>query len=474
MRAFQICIYLPPLYDDPWLIFKVRRNETICCLIGFGIGVGCCILYRLISNFLAPSSSSSTTTSISNNTLSSLSNNKRDAKALHMGQEHSSFCSNGNEITVTYTKRPRSSTTLKPRLSENLNSTLVNNKSSYQQYSNDSADREPLLGLPIDKHHEYIPNKTFTTSHLSDELTWSEISSSLGTVGLLQESYHSNSLTGDSGVDCQEISTIKSSRNQQRLHDTTTATSTTTSTIPIIDDDDDDDDESVMNYSTNGTNILQYSGSRRYDSDTALNRGVLLQDTQTATESHVMSYMSTEKGLERALEQTSRFYTDLEHIATDLNILSKRYSQSQTSILPSLSKYYHQHNRPVFNTIDALDWDWNDVHSPPLVQSPKTFHKKQYSSSSLSRLNNKSKVRRKLNHSKNQTEYHESDLEIRTTRSYDCTSSPLKRRPSSVYFDSTDNTSGDENFADETLQIPSSSPSVLTSSRTTEFFSTTK
>jgi len=56
-------------------IVLVRRNETICCLIGFGIGVGCCILYRLISNFLAPSSS---TTSISNNTLSSLSNNKRD------------------------------------------------------------------------------------------------------------------------------------------------------------------------------------------------------------------------------------------------------------------------------------------------------------------------------------------------------------------------------------------------------------
>ncbi|CAF4256653.1 unnamed protein product, partial [Rotaria magnacalcarata] len=22
MRAFQICIYLPALYDDPWLIFK--------------------------------------------------------------------------------------------------------------------------------------------------------------------------------------------------------------------------------------------------------------------------------------------------------------------------------------------------------------------------------------------------------------------------------------------------------------------
>ena len=35
--------------------FLVRRNETVCCLIGFGIGVGCCILYRLISNFLTPS-----------------------------------------------------------------------------------------------------------------------------------------------------------------------------------------------------------------------------------------------------------------------------------------------------------------------------------------------------------------------------------------------------------------------------------
>jgi hypothetical protein len=56
-------------------IILVRRNETICCLIGFGIGVGCCILYRLLSNFLSPSSSP---TSISNNSLSSLSNNKRD------------------------------------------------------------------------------------------------------------------------------------------------------------------------------------------------------------------------------------------------------------------------------------------------------------------------------------------------------------------------------------------------------------
>jgi hypothetical protein len=155
---------------------------------------------------------------------------------------------------------------------------------------------------------------------------------------------------------------------------------------------------------------------------------------ETATESHVLSYMSTEKGLERALEQTSRFYSDLEHIATDLNTLSKRYSQSQASMSPSLSKYYHQHNRSGLNTIDALDWDWNDAHSSPLIQSPKNFHRKerqQYSSSSLSRLNNnnnnKTKVRRKLNNTDNQTEYHESDLEVRSSRSYDCTNSPLRR-----------------------------------------------
>lgn len=39
----------------------------------------------------------------------------------------------------------------------------------------------------------------------SDEMTWSEMSSSLSTVNLFQDSYHSNSLTGDSGVDCPEI-----------------------------------------------------------------------------------------------------------------------------------------------------------------------------------------------------------------------------------------------------------------------------
>lgn len=196
-----------------------------------------------------------------------------------MGQEHSSFSSNGNEITVTYTKRPRSSTTLKRTTPELLNTTLTatkDTKTHFQQYSTDS-DREPLLGLPIDKHHEYIPNKHLPTNNLSDDTTWSEMSSSMGTTALLQESYHSNSLTGDSGVDCQELSTIKSSRNQSRLHDLTT-----TSTIPIIDDDDavNDDDESFIHYSSNDTNTSLYSGPRKYDSDTALSRGVLLQDTR--------------------------------------------------------------------------------------------------------------------------------------------------------------------------------------------------
>lgn len=191
-----------------------------------------------------------------------------------MGQEHSSFSSNGNEITVTYTKRPRSSTTVK-RTTPSRTLTAVPTNTE-KEYSVIDSDREPLLGLPITKRHESIPNRNLSTNNYSDETTWSEMSSSMGTVALLQESYHSNSLTGDSGVDCQDISTIKSTRNQQRFHDLTT-----TSTIPIIDDDvDDDDDESFMNYSTHPINGTLYANSRKYDSDTALSRGVLLQDTR--------------------------------------------------------------------------------------------------------------------------------------------------------------------------------------------------
>ncbi len=112
-----------------------------------------------------------------------------------------------------------------------------------------------------------------------------------------------------------------------------------------------------------------------------------------ANESHI----STEKGLERALEQTSRFYTDLEHIATDLGTLTKRYSQSHQSI-------------------DALDWDWHEEEEE-IHHSPKNScnHRKQNRS-------NKNKNRRRINN--NHIEYNESDNE---NRLFDYSSSPLRR-----------------------------------------------
>lgn len=57
----------------------------------------------------------------------------------------------------------------------------------------------------INSKPEY--NDYARTNPISDEMTWSEMSSSLSTVNLFQDSYHSNSLTGDSGVDCPEIAT---------------------------------------------------------------------------------------------------------------------------------------------------------------------------------------------------------------------------------------------------------------------------
>lgn len=287
---------------------SVRRQETICCLIGFGIGVGCCLIYRIISNLFSNPKKIST----------------RDI-----------------QIDV----RPE------------------------EQHDDDRRSN-------------------------SRDAPWSEISSSLSTMNLLQDSYHSNSLTAaDSGVDCSDVPT--------RSH-------------PIIDDGEDE-----------GESFL-----RKYDSDTALHH-----DRQTATETHVMSYISTEKGLEQALEQTTRFYTDLEHIATDLGTLTKRYSQSQNS----LNKYTHR-------SIDALDWDLQDE-----FQSPKSSHRKPFSlNSSLTRSSTKSKIRRRLNISINQSEYNESDQDH---RHFDLTTSPLRRKHSSVYFGSTDNSSDEENLADETLQI---------------------
>ncbi len=197
--------------------------------------------------------------------------------------------------------------------------------------------------------------------NISDEMTWSEMSSSLSTINLLHDSYHSNSLTGDSGVDCPEI--------------------------PI--------------------------GHHQYSDD---EHELILKRTDTQPTSE----LSTEKGLERALEQTSRFYTDLEHIATDLESLTKRYSR-------------HSSHR----SIDALDWDLTDD-----LHSPKTRKLQQQ----LIRSNNKNKIRRKLNTNIHQTEYHESDNDHRI---YDYSTSPLRRKHSSVYFDSSD----EDNSGDETLQI---------------------
>ncbi|CAM4858511.1 unnamed protein product [Rotaria socialis] len=302
----------------------VRRNETLCYLIGFGIGVGCCIVYRLLTNFF---------TSATNRSLST--NSKCDTKK----------------------SLPTASTTC-----------------FY-------FDQHNLINT---KHEDDDDDNNIRNNTLMDEMTWSEMSSSLSALNLFQDSYHSNSLTGDSGVDCSEIPV----RNYQQNHD---------------------DNEISL---------------RKYDSDTGLHH-----DTQTATESHVMSYISTEKGLERALEQTSRFYTDLEHIATDLGTLTKRYSNSHRSI-------------------DALDWDWmDDVQSPPVNQSPKYNQRKQ-----MTRSNNKNKIRRRITMPVNQTEYHESDHE---KRSFEYSNSPLRKKHSSVYFDSTDNTSDEEHAGDETLQITS-------------------
>ncbi|CAF1927228.1 unnamed protein product [Rotaria magnacalcarata] len=300
----------------------VRRNETLCYLIGFGIGVGCCIAYRLLTNSF---------TSARNRNLST--NSKCDTKKSLSTASTNCFY----------------------------------------------FDQHDLINTKHEDDDDNIRNNT-----LVDEMAWSEMSSSLSTLNLFQDSYHSNSLTGDSGVDCPEIPI----RNYQQNND---------------------DNEILL---------------RKYDSYTGLHH-----DTQTATESHVMSYISTEKGLERALEQTSRFYTDLEHIATDLGTLTKRYSNSHRSI-------------------DALDWDWiDDVQSPSVNQSPKYNQRKQ-----MTRSNNKNKIRRRITIPVNKTEYYESDHE---KRSFEYSNSPLRKKHSSVYFDSTDNTSDEEHAGDETLQITS-------------------
>lgn len=44
---------------------KVKRNEAICCLIGFGIGIGCCLMFRWLKNTFFKMNLITTTTSTS-------------------------------------------------------------------------------------------------------------------------------------------------------------------------------------------------------------------------------------------------------------------------------------------------------------------------------------------------------------------------------------------------------------------------
>jgi hypothetical protein len=189
-----------------------------------------------------------------------------------MGQDQSSLSSKGQDITVTYTKRTRASVS-KRSTPEKILIEMMNKKKSLGDECQPCQDTESLLALSIDKHHDYIRSKQLPSTNLSDEMTWSEISSSFGTSGLLQDSYHSNSLTGDSGVDCHELSSIQPVRSRH-VNDTNIQT-------PVLDDElDEDDDESFLNYSINETMSFSQRGPRRYDSDTALSRQILLSDSR--------------------------------------------------------------------------------------------------------------------------------------------------------------------------------------------------
>lgn len=65
--------------------------------------------------------------------------------------------------------------------------------------NNNYLDEKDSINVKHDDD-DNIRNNTIT-----DEMTWSEMSSSLSTFNIFQDSYHSNSLTADSGVDCPEI-----------------------------------------------------------------------------------------------------------------------------------------------------------------------------------------------------------------------------------------------------------------------------
>ena len=145
------------------LLFLVRRNETICCLIGFGIGVGCCILYRLISHLFTP-------------------------RAIVKKASSSSIVAQCDvSVPATFFA-------------------LISFVRSYQ-VKNVPASHESKI--PCSKRTKYDHDDDdgvyVRNNHMTDEMTWSEMSSSLSNMNLLHDSYHSNSLTADSGVDCSDM-----------------------------------------------------------------------------------------------------------------------------------------------------------------------------------------------------------------------------------------------------------------------------
>ncbi|CAF0871128.1 unnamed protein product [Didymodactylos carnosus] len=401
----------------------IRRNETICCLIGFGIGVGCCLLYKLISNFLTPEHKNS---------------KQRDAQTMGQEQSYSS------EIAVSYSKRPR------PRTTDNTSHPVAISKHEQHreerivcdrcrhQASEQENDCEPLVGLPITKyHHEHYELKS------SNPMTWSEISSSD-----LLESYHSNSI-GDSGIESNPTGsrsklTTKNNKKKENMNSTLNNYGYELNSTY--------DEYDQIFPSASSANVL--GTNRKYDSDTAI-----CQSTKCATDAlqnNLMSYMTTEKGLERAIEHTTKLNQDLEMILTDFGTLSRRYSQSSVNkILTSTSSAtYDNHHFQHSHTIDVLDWNYNDCS--PMPQSPNSYRRQSSRNTNSSQTSNKSqnsrnktKLKRRLNTMS--SDYHESD----ETRSYDYTSSPLRRRPSSVYFDSSD-TSDEDAPSDDILDTISS------------------
>lgn len=50
-RLYHVVVSFPSICAKEFLILKFKRNEAICCLIGFGIGISCCLMYRWLKSY---------------------------------------------------------------------------------------------------------------------------------------------------------------------------------------------------------------------------------------------------------------------------------------------------------------------------------------------------------------------------------------------------------------------------------------